>query len=120
MDSIKAGGEKAQAAWASESAARAMLRSRANLTRYDDELTAQQMLSPEQSPVITNLLSIARRDLAALEKERNEVMKSVYHSSPIKSGLRYPHLLLHSPPYSHACFVIGVLSVYYSRASIII
>ena len=111
MNILQSGGERAQAALFSESAARAMLRSRANLSRYDDELTAQQMLAPEQSPVITNLLAIARRDLAELEKERNAAMRAVYHNSPQKSGLRYPRLLSHSPPHSHlhACSATDVL-----------
>lgn len=91
MDGLKAQGDKAAAAYTSMAEARALMRSRANFSRFDDELTARHMLASEQSPVISNLLSIARRNLAALEKERNDIMSAVYTNSPQTSGLSPAH-----------------------------
>ena len=77
---------------AAEYTARAIMRSRANITSLDDEITARQMQAPDHSPAMAHLLAIARRDLAALEQERNNMMmRSIYSNSPQSAGLNAAH-----------------------------
>ena len=77
---------------AAEYTARAIMRSRANITSIDDELTARHMQGPDHSPAMAHLLAIARRDLAALEQERNNMMmRSIYSNSPQTAGLSSAH-----------------------------
>jgi hypothetical protein len=77
---------------AAEYTARAIMRSRASITSIDDEMTARRMQAPDQSPVMAHLLAIARRDLAALEQERNNMMmRSIYSNSPQTAGLSAAH-----------------------------
>jgi hypothetical protein len=80
MERLQTVGAARRDAEASDAAVRALLRSRVNFSQYDDDGTAQHMLSPPQhSPVVAKLLGMARHDLALLEMERRDVLRSIYH-----------------------------------------
>ncbi len=80
MERLQQAGALRRDAEASDAAVRAMLRSRVNFSQHDDEWTAQQMMMPpDHSPVVAKLLGLARRDLALLEQERKDVLRSIYH-----------------------------------------
>ena len=89
---------------AAEYTARAIMRSRANITSLDDEITARQMQAPDHSPAMAHLLAIARRDLAALEQERNNMMMrskllaDMDRRIAYRSGRGIYHLLLSKLP----------------------
>ena len=81
MERLQPLGAARRDAEASDAAVRALLRSRVNFSQYDDDGTAQFMLSPpEHSPVVAKLLGVARRDLALLEMERRDVLRSIYRN----------------------------------------
>jgi hypothetical protein len=79
MERLQQAGAVRRDAEASDAAVRAMLRSRVNFSQHDDTWTAQQMMMPpDHSPVVAKLLGLARRDLALLEQERKDVLRSIY------------------------------------------